>query len=76
MDGSRVLINIRYLSTNYGKSDFKQAINKEALIEIEPLTNGYSIRRPDNENLEDYEGLLLGHISAIQNEQADIVTLI
>ncbi|EMM1072500.1 TPA: hypothetical protein NPQ70_001484 [Klebsiella variicola subsp. variicola] len=71
VDGPRVLINIRYLSTNYGKSDFKQAVNKEALIEIEPLDNGYSIRRPDNENLEDYESILLGHISDIQNEQAD-----
>ncbi|WP_313050419.1 hypothetical protein [Atlantibacter subterraneus] len=71
VDGSRVLINIRYLSTNYGKSDFKQAINKEALIEIEPIDNGYNIRRPDNENLQDYEDLLLGHISSIQNDQAD-----
>ncbi|MDU6923997.1 hypothetical protein [Franconibacter helveticus] len=71
MDGSRVLINIRYLSTNYGKSDFKQAINKEALIEIEPLDNGYSIRHPDNENLEEYEGILLGHISSIQSKQSE-----
>ncbi|WEP43529.1 hypothetical protein NNQ27_11645 [Cronobacter dublinensis subsp. infanticibi] len=71
MDGSRVLINIRYLSTNYGKSDFKQAINKEAFIEIEPLDNGYSIRHPDNENLEEYEGILLGHISNIQSKQSE-----
>lgn len=71
LDGKRVLINIRYLSTNYGKSDFKQAINKEALIEIEPLYNGYSIRRPDNENLEEYESILLSHISDIQNEKSN-----
>lgn len=71
IDGPRVLINIRYLSTNYGKSDFKQAINKEALIEIEPVENGYSIRRPDNENLETYEELLLGHISNALNEEDD-----
>ncbi|MFP1753987.1 hypothetical protein ACLECX_15135 [Lonsdalea quercina] len=70
VDGSRVLIDIKYLSTNYGKSDFKQAINKEALIVIEPIDNGYSIRRPDNENLEAYEELLLGHISATYNDQS------
>ncbi|MGO2307025.1 MAG: hypothetical protein ACTH5W_20245 [Providencia sp.] len=70
-DGKRVLINIRYLSTNYGKSDFKQAINKEALIEIEPLDGGYSIRRPDNENLEEYESILLSYISDIQNKKID-----
>ncbi|MCZ5979122.1 hypothetical protein O5291_20615 [Escherichia coli] len=69
IDGSRVLIDIRYLSTNYSKSDFKQAVNKEALIEIEPIDKGYSIRRPDNENLKDYEDLLLGHIISIQSEQ-------
>ncbi|EIX4185912.1 hypothetical protein MA722_004304 [Escherichia coli] len=68
IDGSRVLIDIRYLSTNYSKSDFKQAVNKEALIEIEPIDKGYSIRRPDNENLKDYEDLLLGHIISIQSE--------
>jgi len=71
LDGPRILVNIRYLSTDYGKSDFKQAINKEALIEIEPIDDGYSIRRPDNENLEVYEEILLGHISTIQNEQSD-----
>ena len=60
------LSDIRYLSTNYSKSDFKQAVNKEALIEIEPIDKGYSIRRPDNENLKDYEDLLLGHIISIQ----------
>lgn len=71
VDGSRVLVSIRYLSTNYGKSDFKQTVNKDALIEIEPLDDGYSIRRPDNENLDGYEGLLLGHISTIQSEKHD-----
>ncbi|MDF7630476.1 hypothetical protein PUG46_14490 [Erwiniaceae bacterium L1_55_4] len=71
LDGPRILVNIRYLSTDYGKSDFKQAINKEALIEIEPIDDGYSIRRPDNENLEAYEEILLNHISTIQNEKSD-----
>lgn len=66
VDGSRILLNIRYLATDYSKSDFKQSINKEALIEIEPLGNGYSIRRPDNGNLDDYESILLSHITTIQ----------
>lgn len=71
IDGDRVLINIRYLSTDYGKSDFKQAVNKEAVIEIEPLEDGYSIRRPDNETLEDYESIILSNISNIQNEDTN-----
>lgn len=69
-DGSKVLLNIRYLSTDYGKSEFKQSINKEALIEIEPLDNGYSIRRPDNLNIDDYESILLSNISRLQKEMA------
>lgn len=71
IDGQRVLINVRYLTVDYGKSEFKQAINKEALIEIEPFENGYSIRRPDNENLEDYESLLLAHLTDANQERAN-----
>ncbi|WP_447887808.1 hypothetical protein [Serratia fonticola] len=71
IDGKRILINIRYLSTNYGKSDFKQAINKEAVIEIEPLETGYSIRRPDNETLEDYENIILNYLGNIKKENSD-----
>ena len=63
IDGDRVLLSVRYLTTDYGRSEFKQAVNKEALIEIEPLVNGYNIRRPDNDTIEDYENKLLKFLS-------------
>ncbi|MCX9457451.1 hypothetical protein GOU96_17365 [Vibrio sp. R-1] len=73
LDGERVLMNIRYLATDYGKSEFKQVVRKEALIEIEPLnnSNGYSIRRPDNDILQGYESSLLESISLIKKEKDD-----
>lgn len=67
-EGNRIIIDIKYLSTDYGKSDFKQVVKKDALIEIDPLDKGYSIRRPDNETLEAYEAILLSNITTIQAE--------
>ncbi|EPS2706945.1 hypothetical protein ACTEV4_000809 [Cronobacter turicensis] len=54
----KIYISITYLSTNYGRSDFKQVIKKDALIEIERQQNSYVIRRPDNEQIENYEAKL------------------
>lgn len=58
----KIYLSITYLSTNYGRSDFKQVIKKEALIEIEHQQGSYILRRPDNEQVEDYEAKLLAGI--------------
>ncbi|WP_247681347.1 hypothetical protein [Pectobacterium versatile] len=58
----KIYVSITYLSTNYGRSDFKQVIKKEALIEVERQKNSYVIRRPDNEQVENYEANLLANI--------------
>lgn len=58
----KIYVSITYLSTNYGRSDFKQVIKKEAVIEIERQKNSYVIRRPDNEQVENYEVKLLASI--------------
>lgn len=63
-------IHITYMSTNFSKSDFKQVIKKQAVIEIEPTDLGYVIRRPDNEQTENYEQLLLSLIEGISKEKA------
>lgn len=64
IDG-KVRINVTYLSTDYGKSDFKQVITKNALIEIEPSENGFLIRRPENDQTQDYEEILLSSLEKI-----------
>jgi hypothetical protein len=64
----KIFVSITYLSTNYGRSDFKQVIKKEALIEIEPQNNTYVVRRPDNEQVENYESLLFSNIEKIIQE--------
>nr|WP_249418260.1 hypothetical protein [Citrobacter freundii] len=73
IDG-KVRINVTYLSTDYGKSDFKQVITKNALIEVEPSGNGFLIRRPENDQTQDYEDSLLAsleHIVASRASEGD-----
>lgn len=63
-------IHITYMSTNFSKSDFKQVVKKQAVIELEPIETGYVIRRPDNEQTESYEQQLLSIIESISKVKA------
>lgn len=64
IDG-KVRLNVSYLSTNYGKSDFKQVITKTALIEVEPSEKGFLLRRPENEQTQEYEDVFLASLEHI-----------
>ncbi|CND69596.1 hypothetical protein [Yersinia pseudotuberculosis] len=65
-----IKIHITYMSTNFSKSDFKQIVKKQAVIEIEPIDSDYVIRRPDNDQTEDYEQQLLSIIEELSKEKA------
>lgn len=65
-----VKIHITYMSTNFSKSDFKQVVKKQAVIEIEPTASGYVMRRPDNDQTENYEQQLLSLIEIMSTEKA------
>lgn len=68
-DKNSLIIFITYTSTNFGKSDFSQIEKKTARFEIEKLENGYSIRRPDNEQTDVYLGSLLSKIEHLEKER-------
>ncbi|HCI5815896.1 TPA: hypothetical protein NPN32_002958 [Klebsiella pneumoniae] len=63
-------VHITYMSTNFSKSDFKQVVKKQAVIEVEPTEDGYVIRRPDNEQTEVYENQLLAIVERLSKEKA------
>ncbi|MGE8070124.1 hypothetical protein [Serratia ureilytica] len=65
-----VKIHITYMTTNFSKSDFKQVVKKQAVIEIEPVGSDYVVRRPDNEQTEEYEQQLLALIESMSKEKA------
>lgn len=65
-----VKIYVTYMSTNFSKSDFKQVVKKQALIELEPQDEGYVIRRPDNEQTESYEKQFLDLIERLSTDKA------
>ncbi|EMJ2903649.1 hypothetical protein H0I57_07220 [Yersinia enterocolitica] len=68
-DKDGIKIHITYLTTNYGKSEFNQIEKRTAVFEIESLENGYSIRRPDNEQTSNYEMIFLGKIEDIAKKR-------
>ncbi|WP_426785281.1 hypothetical protein ACP3TB_17165 [Rahnella variigena] len=71
VDKNNVKIHVTYLSTNYGKSDFNQIERKTAIFEIEPTQDGYSIRRPDNEQANIFETELLSLIENINKAKKE-----
>lgn len=72
VDGNKVLIDITYMSTDYNKSEFKQVVNKNAVIEIEPDTAGYSVRYPNNNTVKDYVGTLFSYADeSLEGESLD-----
>lgn len=70
-DKSSIRMHITYLSTNYGKSDFNQVEKKNATFEIEMLDGSFSLRRPDNEQAQNYEARLLAIVETMMRDNSD-----
>ncbi|WP_370240159.1 hypothetical protein [Marisediminitalea sp.] len=61
-DDGTFVIDITYESLDYGKSEFKQVVRKNAHIEVEKVDGHYVIRRPDNETLHNYVDQFLSYL--------------
>ncbi|MFV9013714.1 hypothetical protein [Morganella morganii] len=75
-DKNVIKISITYLSTNFGKSDFNQVEKKTALFDLEMLDKGFSIRRPDNEQSENYNTQLLEIIETLVDKDNKVKGII
>lgn len=64
-----IVIFVTYTSTNFGKSDFSQIEKKTARFEIEKLAEGYSIRRPDNDQTESYLDSFLSKVENLEKNK-------
>lgn len=58
-----LVIDITYETTCYAKSDFKQIVQKNAVIEIEKIDDNYVIRKPANDHVKEYEEHLLNFVN-------------
>ncbi|MCE4934260.1 hypothetical protein [Aliivibrio fischeri] len=58
-----LVIDITYETTCYAKSDFKQIVQKNAVIEIEKHEDNYVIRKPANDNVKEYEEHFLNFVN-------------
>ncbi|MBW3139622.1 hypothetical protein KUV56_08845 [Ferrimonas balearica] len=66
-EGLEVLIN--YQTTNFNKSEFRQVVEKEAVIYIEESDSGFSIRSPFNDAVEKFKGKLIDLIEEEVEEE-------
>lgn len=67
-------IDITYQTTDYNKSEFRQIVQKSAIIEIEEVDGGFIVRRPYNDHVKDYEESLLSNIEDNLEEDEDLKT--
>ncbi|MDH1471830.1 hypothetical protein ACE02D_01965 [Shewanella bicestrii] len=63
IDSDKIIIDITYSSLHYDKSEFNQVVKKNANIEIvKSKDNSYIIRRPDNDQFDDYVSQIVEEI--------------
>ena len=65
--GDSIIIDITYSTLHYDKSDFNQVVKKTSQIEIIKGNDCYTIRRPDNEQFENYMEILLSNLKDDNN---------
>lgn len=63
-------INIKYKEVDYSKAEFRQVVQKEATITLNKEFDGWTIRSPLNDYIEDVNDSLLDKIST-QLEESD-----
>lgn len=58
-ENNKIEVKIKYQSTNFNKSEFRQVVDKEAVIEIEKNDDGYIIRHPLNSDVEGWKDTII-----------------
>ncbi|USE36856.1 hypothetical protein [Endozoicomonas sp. SCSIO W0465] len=65
-------IKINYQTTDFNKSEFKQVVDKEAIISVEIDDDGISIRSPLNQHVDEWKALYLGIIEESLEQELPI----
>ncbi len=71
--GKNYEIHIKYEDYNSNKSEFKQTVEKEAVIEIEAGGEGFLVRYPNNKFVSEAKDRLLDVMSKQMPEQSSLV---
>lgn len=75
---NKIEIKVKYQATNFNRSEFKQVVDKEAVIEIEKDDDGgYLIRYPSNPEVENWKDIVIFNLEeALEKEvNASVISL-
>lgn len=70
--GQAYNINVSYREFNYRNSEFRQITNKEANISIESTQNGFIIRHPQNNTVDEWKAMLIAKLEAEEGQDIEV----
>lgn len=72
VSNNRVEVRISYKETNYNKSEFRQVVQKDAVIVFEKNSDQWSVRNPLNDHIEEIKSTIIDKIQTNLNKSLDI----
>jgi hypothetical protein len=75
VDGDTVVCMVRYTKTDYGQSEFRQVVQKEAQIKFEPTATGWKVTGPMNDKFKIVSAALQSQIQVLTEEKVEVVDI-
>lgn len=75
VQGDAIMCTVSYTKTDYGQSEFRQVIQKEAHIKFEPTSSGWKVTGPMNDKFKVVSAALQSQIETLTDEKVEIVDI-
>lgn len=75
VQGDAVMCTVRYTKTDYGQSEFRQVIQKEAQIKFEPTSSGWRVTGPMNDKFKTVSASLQSQIEIMTEEKVEVIDI-
>jgi hypothetical protein len=75
VQGETIMCTVRYTKTDYGQSEFRQVIQKEAQIKFEPTSSGWKVTGPMNDKFKLVSAALQSQIEIVTDEKVQVVDI-
>ncbi|MFJ4392468.1 hypothetical protein [Pseudomonas soli] len=75
VQGDAIMCSVRYTKTDYGQSEFRQVIQKEAQIKFEPTLSGWKVTGPMNDKFKLVSAALQSQIEIVTEEKVRVVDI-
>lgn len=75
VQGDAIMCTVSYTKTDYGQSEFRQVIQKEAHIKFEPTSSGWKVTGPMNDKFKVVSAALQSQIETLTDEKVQMVEI-